>query len=99
MFPVSPDHSADPFEPLAHIGPPTCNVEVKLAGIDDAVVESGGDPVGLVMIRGPSVGKVMGSGEESYIEVPSASDDDLWVATGERGRVMANGAFKILPRK
>ncbi|KZP20846.1 acetyl-CoA synthetase-like protein [Athelia psychrophila] len=99
IFPVSPDHSADPFEPLAHIGPPTCNVEVKLAGIDDAAAESGGDPVGLVTIRGPSVGKVMGSGEESYIEVPSASDEEMWVTTGERGTVMANGAFKVLPRK
>lgn len=32
----------------AHVGPPAVNVEVKLAGVDDAAVEGGADPVGEV---------------------------------------------------
>ncbi|KAF7970736.1 hypothetical protein HWV62_23128 [Athelia sp. TMB] len=96
IFPASSD-SADPFEALAHTGPPACNVEAKLAGIADAAAEAGEDPVGLVMVRGPGVGAVMASGEASYIEVPGQRDEEAWVATGERGRVLANGAFKILP--
>lgn len=99
VFPVSPEQLADPFEPLAHTGPPTCNIEVKLGGVEDVAAESGADLIGLVMIRGPPVGKVMGNGEESYIEVPSPSDEEPWVSTAERGRVLTNGAFKILSRK
>lgn len=98
IFPISPEHASDPFERLAHIGPPSCNVEAKLAGVNDEATENGSDPVGMIMIRGPSIGKIMGTGEESYIEVPSESEEH-WVATGERAKVLANGAFKVLSRK
>lgn len=39
------------FGPLAHVGPPTINVEVKLVGVDDASVEAGASPVGEVRRR------------------------------------------------
>lgn len=34
--------------PLAHVGPPSINVEVKLSGVNDDAVESGANPVGEV---------------------------------------------------
>jgi long-chain acyl-CoA synthetase len=58
-------------------------------------VENGADPVGVLVVRGPSIGKVLGVGEDSYVEVPSLSDEG-WVGTGERAKVLANGAFKVL---
>lgn len=33
---------------VAHVGPPSINIEVKLLGIDDAAVENGASPSGEV---------------------------------------------------
>lgn len=95
LFPVP----SDAFGQIAHVGPPSVNVEAKLVDVDDATVEAGSDPIGQLMIRGPTVGKVLGVGDESYIEIPSATTEEGWIGTGETARVLTNGAFKVLPRK
>lgn len=33
---------------IGHVGPPTCNIEVKLLDVDEAALASGADPVGKV---------------------------------------------------
>jgi long-chain acyl-CoA synthetase len=84
MFPPSEFDSAA-FARHAHVGPPTINIEAKLVGVNDTEVESGGDPVGVLVIKGPPVGRILGSAEEG----------DGWVETGDRGKVQTNGAFKV----
>ncbi|EAU88139.1 acetyl-CoA synthetase [Coprinopsis cinerea okayama7 len=74
----------------AHTGPPGVNVEVKLVGVDDEKVESGGDPVGVMYVRGPPVAKLVNV--EGYVEVPSG-DDDGWTGLGVRAKVQTNGSF------
>ncbi|KAF8634354.1 hypothetical protein AX15_000965 [Amanita polypyramis BW_CC] len=85
--PVLSSHAYDlqalPVSGKAHVGPPSVNVEVKLTGVDDEAVEKGGDPVGMAVVRGPSVGAVDGL-------------EDGWAATGTRFRVQANGAFQAV---
>ncbi|KAJ7752042.1 hypothetical protein B0H16DRAFT_1547206 [Mycena metata] len=78
----------------AHTGPPTVNVEAKLVGVDDDSVENGADPVGILMVRGPSVGK-LSSLEASYVSIPSGADEG-WIGTGLRATVQTNGAFRLL---
>lgn len=72
--------------PIAHVGPPSINVEVKLVGLDDKLVENGADPVGSLLIRGPTIGKT---------EV-AVAEEDGWVSTGARAKVQKNGSFKVL---
>jgi long-chain acyl-CoA synthetase len=98
IFPAPSQNTTDPFAYISHVGPPSANVEAKLVGVEDDSVENGSDPVGLLMVRGPSVGKAVGVGEDSYVEVPSSSDE-RWISTAERARVLASGAFKILARR
>jgi long-chain acyl-CoA synthetase len=85
---------------LAHFGPPTVNVEVKLVGVDDGAVERGGDPAGVLHMRGPIVGRVLtlSDGPE---EEEATKDDEPWVSTGGRVRVQTNGVFNacIMGRK
>lgn len=69
-----------PSSCAAHVGPPSVNMEVKLINVDDDAVESGEDPVGLLALRGPSVGTVIGA-------------DEGWVETNGRFRVQPNGTF------
>lgn len=96
IFPIS-ETTTDPFDHNAHVGPPSVNLEVKLVGVEDQAVENGADPIGVLMIRGPTVGKALGTGEASYIEVPSqSSSDDGWVRIGEKAKILTNGAFKVL---
>jgi len=70
-----------------HYGPPTANVEIKLTGIDESAGEQGGDPEGLLCIRGPTMGD----------PVPSVGQplEDGWISAGESARVRANGTFLI----
>ncbi|OAX35006.1 acetyl-CoA synthetase-like protein [Rhizopogon vinicolor AM-OR11-026] len=82
-----PSSSATP-EP-AHVGAPSINVEAKLVGVDDDVVEKGADPIGEILVRGPPVGSMLSAEGES-------GEKNAWVQTGEKGRVMTNGAFKVL---
>jgi len=82
---------------VAHVGPPSVNTEVKLVGVDDNVIESGGDPVGLLLIRGPSVGKHLNN--DDFVSIPSDDDKEGWIATGVRAKVQTNGAFKVLAAK
>lgn len=86
----------------AHTGPPTVNVEVKLLGVDDDVVESGGDPVGEVVVRGPPVCVAVGL-EEFARNVGRGLEEGgsgkvggeaEWVDMGLRMRVHSNGAFR-----
>jgi long-chain acyl-CoA synthetase len=97
IFPSPPKNTTDPFAYAAHVGPPSVNAEVKLINVQDKSVENGEDPVGVLMVRGPCVGKMQGVGEYSYIEVPTSSpSDEGWVWTGDRAKVLANGAFKVM---
>ncbi|TBU47951.1 acetyl-CoA synthetase-like protein [Dichomitus squalens] len=80
------------FTYLAPVGPPTVNVEVKLVGVDDAAVEDGGDPIGALHVRGPSVGRPLSVEEETQEE-----EERGWRSTGERAKVAANGTFKVAP--
>jgi long-chain acyl-CoA synthetase len=68
----------------AHVGPPSVNTEAKLVGVDDESVEKGGDPVGTLLIRGPSVG------------IPSEVDNEGWVLTGVEAKMQSNGTFRVL---
>lgn len=81
----------------AHVGPPSVNVEVKLIGVDDDMVENEeGDPAGLLFARGPSVGK-MGDYQEDYVQIFSADDkDEGWISTGIRALVQPNGSFIVM---
>jgi long-chain acyl-CoA synthetase len=78
----------------AHIGAPSVNVEVKLVGVDDAIIERGDDPKGELLVRGPPVG-TLSSGDANNIK----TEDQGWVLTGEITRVMTNGAFKVVGKK
>ncbi|KIM48939.1 hypothetical protein M413DRAFT_438115 [Hebeloma cylindrosporum] len=75
----------------AHTGPPGVNVEVKLTGVNDDVVEAGGDPDGNLLVRGPPVGKQVGL--EDYVHVAEAEDG--WTPMEARARVLTNGAFLL----
>jgi long-chain acyl-CoA synthetase len=94
-FPAPSENTTDLFAHNAHVGPPSTNVEAKLVDVDDESIENGADPVGVLMVRGPSIGRVLGVGDASYVDIPSSSDEG-WVGTGEKAKVLANGAFKIL---
>ena len=76
---------------LAHVGPPTVNIEVKLVGVDDEAVEKGGDPAGVLHMRGPIVGQALTltDDEENY----APKEDGPWVSTGDQARVQTNGVF------
>ncbi|KAH8117503.1 hypothetical protein DFH11DRAFT_1700279 [Phellopilus nigrolimitatus] len=79
--------SGDPkLADIAHVGPPSINVEVKLTSVDDAAVESGADPVGDLVVRGPSVTHPL-DGE---------STPHSWVHIGEKGVAQSNGTFKVI---
>ncbi|KAG6919987.1 hypothetical protein DXG01_013336 [Tephrocybe rancida] len=65
---------------VAHVGPPSVNIEAKLLGLDDEKVELGADPTGTLVIRGPSVGKLL-SGDD-FVAIPSEDDQEGWVTTG-----------------
>lgn len=80
----------------AHTGPPGVNVEVKLVGVDDEAVEGGADPVGVVFVRGPPVGKLVNV--EGYENIPSqtAEEEEGWTGTGLRAKVQTNGSFVVM---
>ncbi|KAF8876510.1 hypothetical protein CPB84DRAFT_1795786 [Gymnopilus junonius] len=82
---------------IAHTGPPGVNVEVKLIGVDDDVVENGGDPVGDLLVRGPPVGKMVNM--EDYVDVPTGieveSENDGWMQTEVKAKVQTNGSFQL----
>lgn len=78
----------------AHVGAPSVNVEVKLVGVDDAMIERGDDPRGELLVRGPPVGTF--SSEDAN---KTETEDQGWVWTGEIAQVMTNGAFKVVGKK
>lgn len=82
---------------IAHTGPPGVNVEVKLVGVNDEVVENGGDPVGGLLVRGPPVGKMVNL--EDYVDVPTGtegeSENEGWIQTDIKARVQTNGSFQL----
>ncbi|KAG6832418.1 hypothetical protein H0H87_001578 [Tephrocybe sp. NHM501043] len=79
---------------IAHVGPPSVNIEAKLIGLDDEKVEQGADPTGTLVIRGPSVGKLLNG--DDFISIPSEDDAEGWVTTEARAKAQSNGAFKVL---
>jgi long-chain acyl-CoA synthetase len=85
--------AATSAQDFAHVGPPTVNVEVKLAGVDDGAVERGNDPEGVVHVRGPIVGRVLPLTELNE-EPKTEATEEPWVSIGNRARVQTNGAFK-----
>lgn len=80
---TQPDFPDAPSK-LLHCGPPLCNIEVKLTGINEDVVESGADPVGELCIRGPGVGDPVPMGVQL---------EDGWIDTGVKARARSNGTF------
>ncbi|KAG6337214.1 hypothetical protein ID866_1886 [Astraeus odoratus] len=76
----------------AHVGGLSVNVEAKLKGVNDARLEENGDPVGEILVRGPPVGAILVADREEERK------EGAWTETGEVGRVMTNGAFRILER-
>lgn len=52
MFEGQSDPAHPQFSDIAHVGPPSINVEGKLFGVDDAAVEKGANPVGQVCMTG-----------------------------------------------
>ncbi|KAF6764871.1 acetyl-CoA synthetase [Ephemerocybe angulata] len=81
----------------AHTGPPGVNVEVKLVGVDDEAVENEADPVGVVFVRGPPVGKLVNV-DSGYVDVPAqnSEEDEGWTGLGLRAKVHTNGAFVVM---
>jgi long-chain acyl-CoA synthetase len=69
---------------MSHCGPPTCNIEVKLLGINEAAVETGSDPLGELCVRGPGVGDPIPMGVQL---------EDGWIDIGVKARARANGTF------
>jgi long-chain acyl-CoA synthetase len=65
-------------------------VEAKLVEVDDSSVEDGKDPEGLLRVRGPPVGRLLGLARGE-----SSEGEETWLQTGERAKVLANGVFKI----
>ncbi|KAG6872812.1 hypothetical protein C0995_006411 [Termitomyces sp. Mi166 len=59
---------------VAHVGPPGVNIEAKLVSIDDEKVETGEDPVGNLLIRGPPVGKLLNG--DDFVSIPSEDDKE-----------------------
>jgi len=98
LGPVLASHPLDlqDFSQVAdgHVGPPSVNTEAKLVGVDDALIENGGDPVGMLLIRGPSVGKLLGNSD--YVSVESEGDKEGWAPTGVRARIQTNGTFQVI---
>lgn len=77
------------WDSVSHYGPPINNIEAKVVGVDDATVESGEDPVGELVIRGPSLGQPVPPSSEPF--------NDGWVKTGRIARVAPGGTFKVRP--
>ncbi|KIY67707.1 acetyl-CoA synthetase-like protein [Cylindrobasidium torrendii FP15055 ss-10] len=83
----------------AHVGPPAINIEARLLNVSDAAIKADGDPEGTFVVRGPSVGKLLG---EDYVNVASetipgsSEEEEGWVATGRTARIKPNGAFIVL---
>lgn len=75
------------FTYVAPVGPPAVNVEAKLVEIQEDAVENGSDPVGVLLVRGPSVGTPIGM-EDAL--------DEAWAVTEDRARVLPNGTFKVV---
>jgi long-chain acyl-CoA synthetase len=82
------------FEKVAHVGPPGVNVEVKLSGVRDDAVANNGDPVGTLLIRGPSVGKILGV--DMKTDGNPIEDSEGWISTGDKAKAQTNGSFKVL---
>jgi long-chain acyl-CoA synthetase len=76
----------DVFSKLAHVGSPGINVETKVIEVDDAAIEAGADPMGMLVVQGPPVGKIIGGGEV----------ETGWLNTGDRAKVFTNGSFKVV---
>jgi len=83
---------------IAHAGPPTVNIEVKLVGVDDGAVEKGEDPVGVLHVRGPIVGRVPTLSDSPVEEEAGKSDVEPWVSTDDQARVQTNGVLKAWSR-
>ncbi|KZO95209.1 acetyl-CoA synthetase-like protein [Calocera viscosa TUFC12733] len=76
--------------PSAHYGAPTAALELKLVGVDDIAVERGEDPVGEMVVRGPSILLT------TPVKIPR---EDGWLKTGEAAVVQANGSIVLLPQE
>ena len=60
-----------------------------MKGVDDASIESGGDPAGSLLLRGPSVGVPLNMDTHE-------GEQEGWFESGERARVFPNGSFKVV---
>lgn len=78
------------------------NVEVKLRGVDDARLESGADPLGGLMVRGPPVGRLLVNEEDAAVAAgegekhAGTADEEPWADAGVVVKVQTNGVFTIV---
>ncbi|THH09235.1 hypothetical protein EW146_g8735 [Bondarzewia mesenterica] len=80
---------------VVHVGPPVINIEAKLTEVDDDVVEKGGDPVGVLHVRGPVVGRALTVSDHSEERPEEKEKEEAWVSTGFMARAQTNGSFKV----
>jgi len=79
----------------AHVGPPSVNIEAKLVGVDDAALETKkADPVGELIIRGPSVGETVPTSEATS---PASTEvaESGWMSMQRRALIRSNGTFVV----
>lgn len=87
------DFSQSNVSSVAHVGPPSVNIETKLVAVEDELVEHGGDPVGTLLVRGPSVGRLIGA---VVSDASTDEDKEGWVRTEAKAAVQTNGSFHVV---
>jgi len=68
-----------------HVGAPCINIETKVLGVDDNLVEKGDNPLGSIVVRGPTVGKPQ-----------DISAEDDWIDLNVKAQVLTNGVFSVV---
>lgn len=76
----------------AHVGPPSVNIEAKLTNVNESEFEKGADPVGELLIRGPSIGNAVPSNDVADEEI----SEYRWVAMHQRASIRSNGTFTVI---
>ncbi|KAJ3829994.1 hypothetical protein F5880DRAFT_1518298 [Lentinula raphanica] len=104
-FSTAEENSSKTFAP---VGPPTVSIEVKLLGVDDSAVESGADPKGTLVVRGPPVTKLLSNEDvesaSGYVNIRTggsatsagSDEEDSWTNLGYKMQVLTNGAFRVV---
>jgi len=84
---------------VGHVGPPLCNIEIKLMDIPEMKYTSSSPdhpPCGEICVRGTNVFAGYYKNEQATAECLTK---DGWLLTGDVGRWNANGTLSIIDRK